>query len=46
MSQQEKFNHLNLSGLGIPKEAMMELASILVESGNLMGVHLSDNGIN
>lgn len=38
-------NHLDLSGLCLPREQLLTLARVLCNCHNLMGIHLNDVGV-
>lgn len=39
-------NHINLSGMNIPADIILELCEVMNASPLLMGIHLNDLGIN
>lgn len=45
VSQAEVLNHINLSGLRIPKEKLVQLCDHMKRSERISGIHLSDCGI-
>lgn len=45
MKKAKILNHVNFSGMNIPKSYMTRLCQAIVDCQLLMGVHLNDNGI-
>lgn len=43
---QDKLNHLDLSGLGLPKDEILKICNHVSNSTMISSLHLSDNGIN
>jgi hypothetical protein len=41
----DMLNHLDLSGLQLPHDSLISLASVLCDCQNLMGIHLNDIGV-